>query len=113
MQFRSPALVREFLLSVPLALSLGCAGGHSNGSGEIARVVPSSAPIGNQAPTISGEGAEVARVGQDFEYQPKVTDPNGDPLKFSAVNLPPWARLDPNSGKISGRPGTTDLGSHE
>ncbi len=113
MQFRARALVREFLLIVPVALSLGCTGGHSSGAGEVVQVIPAGAPAGNQAPTISGESAEVARVGQDFEYQPEVTDPDGDALRFSAVNLPPWARLDPVTGKISGRPGTTHVGSYE
>jgi hypothetical protein len=113
MQFRSRTLVRGILLIAPLALSLGCTGGHSSGPGEAAQVIPESAPAGNQAPAITGESAEVARVGQDFEYQPKVTDPDGDRLQYSAINLPPWARLDSDTGKISGRPATTHVGSYE
>jgi hypothetical protein len=67
----------------------------------------------NHAPTIVAQENDVARVGQTYEYQPKASDPDGDALKFSANNLPPWASLDPTSGRISGTPGEDDLGIYE
>jgi len=40
-------------------------------------------------------------------------DPESDTLRFTAVNLPTWASLDPASGRISGTPGPTDEGVYE
>jgi hypothetical protein len=52
-------------------------------------------------------------VGEIYNYQPKASDPDGDSLRFSANNLPPWASMDPTSGRISGTPGENDLGVYE
>jgi len=70
-------------------------------------------PVANQAPVIAGNTEEIARVGQDYLFQPNVTDSDGDKLEFSVSNLPPWARFDASTGKISGRPTTTHVGSYE
>jgi hypothetical protein len=67
----------------------------------------------NRAPTISGAAADVAQVGQTYDYLPQVSDPDGDSLQFSATNLPPWASMDPVTGRISGTPGENDLGIYE
>jgi hypothetical protein len=67
----------------------------------------------NRAPTISGEVVATAQVGQTYIWQPIAADPDGDTLHFTAVNLPPWASLDPTSGYISGTPGETDVGIYE
>ena len=40
-------------------------------------------------------------------------DPESDTLRFTAVNLPTWASLDPTSGRISGTPGPNDAGVYE
>jgi hypothetical protein len=34
-------------------------------------------------------------------------------LTFTAANLPPWATLDPATGRISGTPAASHVGSHE
>jgi hypothetical protein len=46
----------------------------------------------------------------DYLFEPQATDPEGDPLRFSAVQLPAWAGLDPLTGRISGRPRPADRG---
>jgi hypothetical protein len=38
---------------------------------------------------------------------------DGDPLHFTAANLPPWASMDPTTGHITGTPGENDVGIHE
>jgi hypothetical protein len=68
---------------------------------------------GNRAPIVSGNAIEFARVDQDYVYVPDFEDPDGDALTFSATNLPTWALLDTRTGQISGRPGTSNLGSFE
>jgi hypothetical protein len=67
----------------------------------------------NAAPTISPSTLEDAQVGANFDYQPVAQDPENDALRFSAANLPPWASLDPTSGRISGVPGPGDVGVYE
>jgi hypothetical protein len=46
----------------------------------------------------------------DYVFQPTATDPEGDPLRFSALKLPAWAGLDPLTGRIAGRPRPSDQG---
>jgi hypothetical protein len=73
-----------------------------------------SAPAAvNHAPTISGQVVEYARVGESYNWQPVAADQDGDTLRFSAVNLPPWASIDPTDGRISGTPGESDVGVYE
>jgi hypothetical protein len=73
-----------------------------------------SAPVTqNHAPTISGQVVESVRVGENYEWQPTAADPDGDKLSFSAVNLPPWASIDPTDGRIIGTPGENDVGIYE
>lgn len=69
--------------------------------------------MANRAPTISGDANAYARVGRSFEFQPTFSDPDGDPLSFSAENLPPWASIDTSSGRITGTPAASDLGAYE
>jgi hypothetical protein len=56
---------------------------------------------------------ESASVGQAYLWKPSAADPDGDRLSFSAVNLPPWATIDPTDGSISGTPGEDDVGIYE
>jgi hypothetical protein len=75
---------------------------------------PGAAPASaNRAPTISAAATAVAQVGETYNYQPQASDPDGDALHFTAINLPPWASMDPASGHISGTPGENDMGVYE
>jgi hypothetical protein len=75
---------------------------------------PGTAPASvNRAPTISTAATAVAQVGETYDYQPQASDPDGDALHFSANNLPPWASMNPDNGRISGTPGENDLGVYE
>ena len=67
----------------------------------------------NAPPTIVVAAVADAQVGATFDYQPVAQDPESDTLRFTAVNLPTWASLDPTSGRISGTPGPTDAGLYE
>jgi hypothetical protein len=74
----------------------------------------SSTPVAvNHAPLIKPIGDEVAKVGETFNYQPVADDPDGDALRFSAENLPPWASIDPSNGRMNGTPGPNDEGVYE
>jgi hypothetical protein len=93
---------------VPLAVCHGC--------GQTGTESPPKSPAavtGNAAPSITGNGNGVVRAGSDYLFQPDYADADGDSLTFTAVNLPPWATLDPATGRLTGTPGTSDIGSYE
>jgi hypothetical protein len=53
------------------------------------------------------------RVGETYDWKPTAADADGDTLRFTAVNLPPWASMDPTNGHITGTPGEGDVGIYE
>lgn len=120
-------LVSALLPIVPLLLCPACGGGGSDGAATAANPptthVPdegssntganSGAPSGNSAPTIAAVLDSFANVGQLFDFVPSANDPDGDSLQFTAENLPPWASIDPSSGRITGTPGEFDAGIYE
>jgi hypothetical protein len=117
MHSRKGDFVRAFLPLIPLAMCPGC-GGAGSDSAAVAQaptpVAPTvSAPAGNRAPTIDGYANNVAQVGRDYVFQPEWSDPDGDELTFRATNLPPWAELDTTTGRLMGKPGTSDIGTYE
>ncbi|MEO8017509.1 MAG: putative Ig domain-containing protein [Pseudomonadota bacterium] len=117
MQRQARDFVRALLPLVPMAICSGCGGGGSGGSAPMSQSAAPQAPVApasvNRAPTISAAATELARVGVTYDYQPTAADADGDALRFSATNLPPWASMDPTNGHISGTPGESDLGVYE
>jgi hypothetical protein len=113
MVFRLSDSVRVFLPVAALAFCPGCGGGSgTTAAGSQATPVPTTSAA-NLAPTISGDAGAYARVGRSYVFQPSFNDPDGDTLRFSAENLPPWATIDAASGRITGTPAATDLGAYE
>jgi hypothetical protein len=99
---------------VAVAVFHGCAGGASgDAAAPAADTSAATTPAVNQAPILGGQAGEYARVGETYSFQPEARDPEGDPLRFSAVNLPPWASIDPTNGRLSGTPGPADEGVYE
>lgn len=112
MHFRFNDSVRAFLPVTVLAFCHGCGGGGAPApTGGATTPTPSFTT--NQAPTISGDANAYARVGHSYEFQPTFNDADGDPLTFTAANLPPWASIDGASGRITGTPAAGDLGAYE
>ncbi|HEU4779368.1 MAG TPA: putative Ig domain-containing protein [Steroidobacteraceae bacterium] len=99
-----------------LAFCNGCGGGGASSASPAAPSAPPAvsapAPV-NHAPTIAGEVVTTARVGETYVWQPVAADVDGDTLHFTAVNLPPWASMDPTNGYVTGTPGETDVGIYE
>jgi hypothetical protein len=108
-----------FLPVVAVALMHGCGGGGSSESAGTATGDDAPAPsagntaASNRAPTINQVGDEYARVGETYSFEPIAGDADGDPLMFTATNLPPWASIDPRTGRITGTPGPDDMGVYE
>jgi hypothetical protein len=105
--------VSAVLLMTSLIACNGCGGGGEESAPVGASPAPAPAPVGNRAPTISGapQGAVIADA--FYEFRPTTSDADGDSLAFSARNLPPWADLDPVTGRIYGTPQAGDLGAYE
>jgi len=109
---RKGSLVSALLPILPLAFCHGCGGGSSD-TGPVGEMpVTSASSTANQAPSILAS-SDSAHVGENFSWQPTAHDADGDHLTFSAVNLPPWANLDPNNGHITGTPAEGDVGIYE
>lgn len=116
-------------LSLALALSgfvllAGCFDDGEGKSGATSSpgtgVVPTPAPspgtstpsTTNQPPSISGTAPVTASVGMDYSFKPMATDPDGDPITFSAAGVPAWLTFDPGTGRISGRPTAADVATY-
>jgi hypothetical protein len=66
----------------------------------------------NRSPTISGTPAPTATTGQAYSFTPSASDPEGDTLTFSITNKPSWASFGASTGRLSGTPGSADVGEH-
>lgn len=67
----------------------------------------------NQAPTISGKPQTQTMQDSQYAFTPSASDADGDTLTFSVTNLPGWATFDSSTGKISGTPGSADIGTYQ
>ena len=66
----------------------------------------------NVAPTISGTPATSVIAGSAYEFTPQAADPEGQPLTFTVTGRPAWATFDPATGRLSGTPGDSDVGTY-
>jgi hypothetical protein len=114
-------ITRSFAPSVFLAigcLALAACGGSGSGSssgngGAPAVDSPSvEPPTANSAPRISGTPDSSVVVGKSYEFLPQAADADGDPLEFSGNNIPTWAQFDRATGRLSGTPDRSDIGSY-
>jgi hypothetical protein len=93
------------------AVLLGGCGGGGGGSADNASANPPSGS-GNSAPAISGTPGTTVLVGQAYSFQPSANDANGDALTFTVSNLPGWATFSTQTGRISGTPTASQVGSY-
>lgn len=73
-------------------------------------------PNPTNAPPAFDESAvppEFVDVGTLYDFQPVASDPDGDRLLFAVSNRPSWASFDPSSGRLSGTPGTSHVGTYD
>jgi hypothetical protein len=66
----------------------------------------------NRAPTISGTPATSATVGTAYSFTPKGTDPEGKTLGYSITNRPTWATFSTSTGRLSGTPSSSHVGTY-
>jgi hypothetical protein len=65
----------------------------------------------NQSPAISGAPVTTVQATQAYSFQPTGSDPDGDALTYSITNRPTWATFSTSTGRLSGTPATTNVGT--
>lgn len=113
----SPISVSQVLRILAIATAVvffgGCGGGDGESSAAAApQTSPPAASGGNTAPTIQGQPGTTVLAGQAYSFQPTAKDTNGDALTFSATNLPAWASVNANTGRLTGTPAAADVGTY-
>jgi hypothetical protein len=73
-----------------------------------ARTTP---PATNRPPTIAGNPPKTVQVGKSYTFQPSASDPDGNPLSFSITNKPSWAGFSGTTGRLSGTPTASNVGT--
>lgn len=68
-----------------------------------------AAPVAfaQSAPSISGTPSITVAPGASYYFRPTARDADGDRLRFSIVNPPPWASFSRRSGRLAGTPTST------
>jgi hypothetical protein len=66
----------------------------------------------NNPPVISGSPLAQVIVGNTYDFTPTAADPDADPLSFTIANRPAWASFDPTSGRLSGTPNSSAVGTY-
>lgn len=72
-----------------------------------------TATTANRAPTLSGAPATSVTAGAFYSFAPTAIDLDGDSLSFSIANRPAWASFNASTGRLSGTPTETNVGSYD
>jgi hypothetical protein len=98
--------IRATAMAAVLFLALsGCGGSGGGASGG------SGGGTTNLPPTISGTAATSVTSGQAYSFQPTASDPEGQALNFSIANKPSWATFNSTTGRLSGTPSSSNVGT--
>jgi len=62
---------------------------------------------------IQGSPATTAKVGQAYSFQPSVPGTTGATVKFTIANTPSWAKFDSATGKLTGTPTASQVGTYK
>jgi len=107
-QWLNFACVTFFLIALVSPAHAGT-GAHTGwGKGGIKRQNTTA----NGVPTISGSPAGTVVAGSTYSFLPSASDPDGDTLTFSVANKPAWASFNTSTGRLSGTPGSGQVGSY-
>jgi len=84
---------------------------NANGTGyPIDRSATTETVAGMQ---IQGSPATTAVVGHAYSFEPTVPSALGAALKFSIANTPSWAKFDATTGKLTGTPMQSQVGTYK
>jgi hypothetical protein len=90
-------------LALTLTALAGCGGGDSSDASN----------GGNQPPVITGTPTTTLSAGTVYSFTPQAADPDGDPLRFTATNVPAWAQFSTSTGALTGTPTEANVGMTE
>ena len=62
-------------------------------------------------PTISGTPSTSVQAGASYSFTPTASDPGASSLSFSIQNMPSWASFSIATGKLSGTPTSSNVGT--
>jgi hypothetical protein len=68
-------------------------------------------PPTNRAPVISGTPPTTVTAATAYTFLPTASDPDGNTLTFGVQNRPTWATFNTTTGRLSGTPTTSQLGT--
>ena len=66
----------------------------------------------NATPTIGGTPSGSVAVGKSYSFTPSASDADGDALSFSITGKPAWASFSSSTGRLSGSPGSSRIGTY-
>jgi hypothetical protein len=66
----------------------------------------------NRAPTITGSPPTSVNAGVAYSFTPTAADADKDTLGFTIQNRPSWASFDTATGRLSGTPTSTNVGTY-
>ena len=95
------------LASMPILFQSNSA----NASGLLSNVM-SRLPDTNLPPIIDPVSNQTVLKGQTLQFTVPASDPDNDPITFSAASLPNGATIDPSTGVFSWTPNVTQAGSY-
>jgi hypothetical protein len=90
-------------LTLMLVTLAGCGGGDSD----------SASGGTNLPPIITGSPVTTLSAGSSYTFTPQAADPDGDPLRFSATNIPAWLTFNTSTGALAGTPTEANVGMSE
>ncbi len=105
-----PSVVRPFA-ALAIAFVLAACSGGSPGAPSPGGTPGNPPPPANKAPTITGSPSTTVTAGVAYSFQPTASDPDGDTLTYSIANKPTWATFETTTGKLSGTPAVSDVGT--
>ena len=114
-------LIPGLLLIVLSAAALsGCGGGGdedsapASGTAQPPAPAPTPPPPGqsNRAPTISGTATPAVNAASPYTFTPSASDADGDTLAFTIQHKPAWATFNTATGRLSGTPSASDVGTY-
>ncbi len=86
--------------------------GKASASLPVFSIAVKAASSGNSPPSISGSPSRSVTVGNAYAFTPSASDPNGNTLTFSIANKPSWASFSTTTGRLSGTPTSSHVGTY-
>jgi hypothetical protein len=86
--------------------------GKTTASLPVFAIAVKAASSTNAPPTISGSPSRSVTAGSAYAFTPTANDPNGNTLTFSITNKPSWAAFSTTTGRLSGTPSSSSVGTY-